>query len=72
MHRPCATRKAVKTARSGADASRLVGIARSVRLSRMPVRRLMRGLKKPTTRLAVAMPKVLALTANPIAAGVTP
>ena len=72
MHRPCTTRKAVKTARFGADANRLVGMASSARLSRMPVRRPICGLKKPTTRLAAAMPKVLALTAKPIAAGVTP
>jgi hypothetical protein len=72
MQRPCVTRKLVKTARLGATASRLVGMASAVRLNRMPSRRSMRGLKKPTTRLAVAMPKVLAFTPKPIAAGVTP
>ena len=72
MQRPCATRRPVKTARLGAVANRLVGIASRVRLSRMPVRLSMCGLRKPTTRPATAMPNVLALTARLIAAGVTP
>jgi len=38
----------------------------------MPERRSMRRLNSATPRPATAMPKVLALTANPIAAGVTP
>jgi len=37
----------------------------------MPDLRSIRGLKKPTTNPAIAMPIVLALTAKPIAAGVT-
>ena len=37
----------------------------------MPSRRSMCGLRKPTTSPATAMPMVLALTAKPIAAGVT-
>jgi hypothetical protein len=37
----------------------------------MPNRRSMCGLRKPTTSPAIAMPMVLALTAKPIAAGVT-
>src|SRR5271166_1510678 len=38
MHRPCATRSAVKVARSGASASNEVGTARMARLTRMPRR----------------------------------
>ena len=37
----------------------------------MPSRRSMCWLKKPTTSPATAIPIVLALTAKPIAAGVT-
>jgi hypothetical protein len=62
----------VKTARFGATASRLVGIASTRRLARMPVLRSMCGLKDPTTSPATAIPIVLALTAKPIAPGVTP
>ena len=69
MHSPCATRSRVKMARLGADASKAVGIASNVRLTRMPRRRSICGLKKPTTSPAIAMPMVVALTANPIAAG---
>ena len=65
-------RSSVKTVRSGALASNVVGTASTTRLTRMPSRRSICGLKKPTTRPAIAMPMVLALTAKPIAAGVTP
>ena len=71
MQRPCAMRSSVKIVRLGADASRLVGTARTARLRRMPSLRSICGLKKPTTSPATAMPMVVALTANPIAAGVT-
>jgi len=65
-------RRTVKTVRFGAIASRLVGIASRRRLARIPRLRSMCGLKNPTTRPATAMPIVLALTAKPIAPGVTP
>jgi hypothetical protein len=61
----------VNTVRFGATASRAVGTARIARLSRMPRRRSRCWLKKPTTNPAIAIPIVLALTAKPIAAGVT-
>ena len=64
-------RRIVNTVRSGALASSVVGIASRTRLTRMPNRRSMCGLRKPTTSPATAMPMVLALTAKPIAAGVT-
>ena len=38
----------------------------------MPVRRSIRRLKKATANPASAMPTVLALTAKPMAAGITP
>ena len=38
----------------------------------MPRRRSILWLKNATAKLATAMPSVVALTANPIAAGVTP
>ena len=47
-------------------------MVRSARLTAMPVRRSIRRLKKATTSPATAMPIVLALTARPIAAGMTP
>ncbi len=72
MQRPCAIRSIVNTVRFGALASSVVGIASRTRLTRMPRRRSMCGLKKPITSPAIAMPMVLALTAKPIAAGVTP
>ena len=50
----------------------MVGNASRIRLTRMPSLRSIWGLKKPTTSPAMAMPMVLALTAKPIAAGVTP
>ena len=71
MHSPCAIRSIVKTVRLGAEASRLVGIASTARLTRMPSRRSICGLKNPTTSPATAMPMVLALTAKPMAAGAT-
>ena len=72
MNTPCATRRAVKVVRSGAVASSVVGTESRARLTTMPVRRLIRRLKKATTSPATAMPIVLALTARPIAAGMTP
>ncbi len=71
MKTPWTMRSAVNTMRSGATASSAVGIESSARLRRMPRRRLMRRLKKATASPAIAMPIVLALTANPIAAGLT-
>ena len=65
-------RSIVNTAKFGATASRLVGTASSRRLARMPILRSICGLKDPTTSPAIAMPIVLALTAKPIAPGVTP
>src|SRR5205807_2089307 len=57
--------------RSGATASNAVGIESKVRLTRIPRRRSMRLLKNATASPATAMPMVLALTAKPMAAGVT-
>jgi hypothetical protein len=65
-------RSIVNTARLGAAASSAVGIARIARLIRMPRRRSIRRLKIATQSPAIAMPSVLALTAEPIAAGLTP
>jgi hypothetical protein len=62
----------VKTVRFGALASSVVGTASRTRLTRMPSLRSICGLKRPTTRPAIAMPMVLAFTAKPIAAGLTP
>jgi hypothetical protein len=64
-------RSAVKEVRSGALASSAVGIASRTRLKRMPRRRSICGLRKPTTSPAIAIPSVLALTATPISAGDT-
>ena len=71
MHSPCATRRTVNVVKSGATASSAVGIERSARLTRIPSRRSIRWLNKDTTSPATAMPIVLELTANPMAAGVT-
>jgi hypothetical protein len=71
MQSPCVTRRIVNVVRSGATASSAVGTASTQRLIRMPSLRSMLRLKKPTARLATAMPMVLALTAKPIAAGDT-
>ena len=71
MHSPCTMRSTVKVVRSGATASSAVGIESSARLTRMPSRRSMRWLNNATTSPATAMPIVLALTAKPMAAGVT-
>ena len=46
---PCMIRSVVKTARFGAIASRLVGIASRRRLARIPTLRSMCGLNNPTT-----------------------
>jgi hypothetical protein len=64
-------RRPANTARLGAKARRKVGIARKARLMMMPRRRSTFWLKTATAMLATAMPSVLALTANPIAAGAT-
>ena len=48
------------------------GIDNSARLSRIPQRRSTWRLNRETPRPATAIPKVLALTAKPIAAGETP
>ena len=72
MHSPCATRSSVNVVRSGADASSAVGMDRIARLTKVPVRRSMCRLKNATPRLASAIPKVLAFTAKPMAAGATP
>ncbi len=71
MQRPCAMRSRVNVVRSGATASSAVGIDSNVRLARIPRRRSMRLLKNATASPAMAMPMVLALTAKPMAAGVT-
>ena len=71
MKTPCTMRSSVKVPRSGATASSAVGIASSARLTRMPRRRSIRRLKKATARPDTAMPMVLALTAKPMAAGLT-
>ena len=49
-----------------------VGTARIIRLTTMPSRRSICRLKAATTSPAIAIPSVLALTAEPIAAGLTP
>ncbi len=72
MKTPCAMRSAVKLARSGAVASSVVGTERQARLIQMPRRRSMRRLTSATRMLETAMPKVQALTATLIAAGLTP
>ena len=71
MQRPCAIRKTVNVVKSGAIASSAVGIDSKARLTRMPNRRSMCWLNTETINPATAMPIVLALTAKPIAAGVT-
>src|SRR5205823_12363305 len=71
IHSPCITRSTVKVVRSGATASNAVGIESKVRLTRIARRRSMRLLKNATASPATAMPMVLALTAKPMAAGVT-
>jgi hypothetical protein len=65
-------RSSVKIVRSGALASSAVGIESSASATRMPRRRSIMRLNQAMPRLATAMPMVLALTAKPIAAGVTP
>jgi hypothetical protein len=65
-------RNRVKTGRLGMVASNAVGTVRSTRLSRMPRRRSRRRPNKATARPPAAMPMVVALTAKPIAAGLTP
>ena len=72
MQRPCTTRRMVNVVRSGATASSAVGTDSAARLTRIPSRRSIRRLNKATSSPATAMPIVLALTAKPIAAGVTP
>ena len=57
--------------RSGAIASRVVGIASNDEADENTEPPVDLRLKKPTARPATAMPMVLALTAKPIAAGVT-
>ena len=71
MQRPWAMRRIVNVVRSGATASRAVGMASRQRLMRIPRRRSIRRLKKATVNPATAIPMVLALTAKPMAAGVT-
>jgi len=71
MHSPCTMRRAVKVARSGAVARSAVGIDSTARATKIPSRRSMCRLKKATARPATAIPIVAALTAKPIAAGLT-
>ena len=71
MQMPCAIRSTVNVVRSGAIASSAVGIDSKARLARIPNRRSMRWLNTETINPAAAMPMVLALTAKPMAAGVT-
>ena len=72
MQSPWATRRRVKTVRSCVKARSEVGTASTTRLIQMPFRRSILRPKNATPRLANAMPKVLALTAKPIAARLTP
>jgi len=71
MNNPWVMRRAVKTPSPGATASSEVGIESKTRLTNMPLRRSMWRLNKATPRPATAIPIVLALTAKPIAAGLT-
>ena len=71
MQRPCAIRSIVNTVKSGATASSAVGSDSKARLIRMPNRRSMCWLNTETINPATAIPIVVALTAKPIAAGVT-
>jgi hypothetical protein len=71
MHSPCAMRSAVKLARSGALARSAVGTASSSRLIQTPRTLSIRRANSATAMPATAMPNVLALTAIPIAPGVT-
>ena len=64
-------RSAVNVVRSGATASSAVGTASSASAATMPRRRSMCRLKNATASPAIAMPIVLALTAKPMAAGLT-
>src|SRR5262249_26138575 len=71
MQSPCPMRSTGNVGKSGATASSAVGIDSKARLTRMPNRRSMCWLNTETTNPATAMPIMLALTAKPIAAGVT-
>ena len=71
MKTPCTIRSRVKVPSPGATASSAVGIASRARLTRMPSRRSMRRENSATSRPDTAMPMVLALTAKPMAAGLT-
>src|SRR5262249_21657861 len=71
MQSPCAMRSTVNVVKSGATASSAVGIDSKARLTRMPKRRSMCWLNTETINPAAAMPIVPALTAKPMAAGVT-
>ena len=64
-------RSAEKVARSGAWASSSVGTASSASAIDTPRRRSMRAPSSAITNAPAAMPKVLALTARPIAAAPT-
>lgn len=72
MNTPWAMRRAGNAVRSGATASSAVGTASSTRLVKIPSRRSSCRLNSATPRPATAMPIVLAFTAKPMAAGVTP
>ena len=73
MHSPCITRRIGEGRRDpGATASKAVGIESSARLATMPSRRSIRWLNSATASPDTAMPKVEALTATPMAEGVTP
>src|SRR5262245_13444597 len=71
MKTPWIMRKTVKVARSGARASRDVGIASNIRLTQIPRLRLRCRLMRATPRHETAMPMVLAFTAKPMAEGAT-
>jgi len=71
MHSPCMTRRTVNVVKSGRDCQERGRDRKDNRLTRIPSRRSIRWLNKETTSPATAMPIVLELTANPMAAGVT-
>ena len=71
MKMPCAMRRAAKMIRFGATDSNRVGTASSARLIQIPRRRSMRPPRSATARLDMAMPRVHAFTAKPMAAGLT-
>jgi hypothetical protein len=72
MHSPWTMRSAAKLRRSGATASRSVGIASSASAAATAPRRSARAPSAAAASAASAMPMVPALAATPIIPGWTP